>query len=563
MYTRAMGYGCPDNAGGLCDSTYNGLFNQLYMAARQFQRYTAGVSGGYRAGIANNIQYNPDPDCGSTRVVIENQATANLYNYTPYQPNAAALAAGYGTGDGCSAYGNRNFWLHFTDWFGSTQTVGRDVDAPVGALDEVRTGVSTITVRGWTFDPNAPTQSIDVHVYVDGRFSTRMPANKPRPDVAAAFQGVGPATGYHGTVAAPPGQHTVCVYSVNTGRGYTNPLRGCRTVTVKAYVPKVPFGAQDSVAVSAHTVSVRGWVVDPDVPRSPVRVHMYVDGRWSGAVTADVARTDVALAYPSATANHGYEWSGTLPAGRHEVCAHAINLGAGTVNPRVGCRTVTLGGPPTGQLEDVTVAPGEVRIEGWAVDPDTVDPIRVQVYVDGAYHSSPLANGDRPDIAAARPGSGAAHGLDVTLPLASGERNVCLVAKNVLSGRPSHVPLGCRTVTVPATQFVPIGNLDSATVSGTTVTATGWALDQDSPTAALRVHVYVDGKSTTAWKIWADRGRADIELQYPEAGADHGFQLDLDLSSLPRGDHQVCAWAINILGGSSNTKLPCRTVRTS
>ena len=54
-------------------------------------------------------------------VYIQNQATAGLYNYTPYRPNQAALDAGYGTGDSCSAYGNRNFWLYFTDWFGSTQ----------------------------------------------------------------------------------------------------------------------------------------------------------------------------------------------------------------------------------------------------------------------------------------------------------------------------------------------------------------------------------------------------------------------------------------------------------
>src|SRR5699024_261440 len=42
----------------------------------------------------------------------------------PYQPNRAALNAGYGTGDGCSAYGNRNFYNYFTDWFGSTQGGG-------------------------------------------------------------------------------------------------------------------------------------------------------------------------------------------------------------------------------------------------------------------------------------------------------------------------------------------------------------------------------------------------------------------------------------------------------
>ncbi len=59
--------------------------------------------------------------CGSSPVYIQNQATANLYYYTPYQPNAAAIRAGYGEGDGCSSYGNRNFYQYFTDWFGSSQ----------------------------------------------------------------------------------------------------------------------------------------------------------------------------------------------------------------------------------------------------------------------------------------------------------------------------------------------------------------------------------------------------------------------------------------------------------
>src|SRR4029078_10459572 len=38
----------------------------------------------------------------------------------PYQPTAAALAAYPGTGDSCSAYGNRNFFYLFRKYFGST-----------------------------------------------------------------------------------------------------------------------------------------------------------------------------------------------------------------------------------------------------------------------------------------------------------------------------------------------------------------------------------------------------------------------------------------------------------
>ncbi|MCU1527632.1 MAG: hypothetical protein JWP75_1395 [Frondihabitans sp.] len=116
-YTIAMGFGCPDTSA--CDTTYYGFFNQVYSAAHQFQVYAKNPTYfRYRAGFNNVIQYSPDTSCGSKTVYIENQATASLYNYTPYTPNAAALAAGYGSAP-CGAYGNRNFYLYFSDWFGS------------------------------------------------------------------------------------------------------------------------------------------------------------------------------------------------------------------------------------------------------------------------------------------------------------------------------------------------------------------------------------------------------------------------------------------------------------
>lgn len=116
-YQIAMGFGCPDNAP--CVEEYYGFQNQIYRAARQFQVYEANPTRyGYQAGRSNYIQYNPNAACGGTNVTIENQATAALYIYTPYQPNQAAINAGYGTGDSCSSYGNRNFWRYFRDWFG-------------------------------------------------------------------------------------------------------------------------------------------------------------------------------------------------------------------------------------------------------------------------------------------------------------------------------------------------------------------------------------------------------------------------------------------------------------
>ena len=127
-YRAATGYGCPDTAP--CDSQYYGFYNQISNAAHQFRNYAASPNSfNYLPAANNNIAYNPNGACGGSNVFISNQVTASLYNYTPYQPNAAALANLYGTGDGCSAYGNRNFWRVFNDWFGSS--AGPPISGPI------------------------------------------------------------------------------------------------------------------------------------------------------------------------------------------------------------------------------------------------------------------------------------------------------------------------------------------------------------------------------------------------------------------------------------------------
>jgi hypothetical protein len=130
IYRKATGLGCPDTAA--CDPTKYGLFNQLYGVAYWLVRYTTppGTTGSgwtaynwFPVGKPNGVLYNPSAACGAKTITIANKATASLYYYTPYQPNAASLAAGWGIGNSCSSYGNRNFYLYFTTWFGSTHYV--------------------------------------------------------------------------------------------------------------------------------------------------------------------------------------------------------------------------------------------------------------------------------------------------------------------------------------------------------------------------------------------------------------------------------------------------------
>ena len=122
MYRAAMGFGCPDSDPAICGKVHSGLFNQLYKAAGQLQWYgdPRGSFTYMKVGRTSNVRYHPNASCGTKPVLIKSVATTALYYYTPYTPNTAALKNLYGTGDSCSAYGNRNFWRFYTDWFGST-----------------------------------------------------------------------------------------------------------------------------------------------------------------------------------------------------------------------------------------------------------------------------------------------------------------------------------------------------------------------------------------------------------------------------------------------------------
>jgi len=139
MYRAATGYACPDSNPSICGkgSQVTGLFNQLYKAAGQLQWYGDPNSSFTYLKVGTNITIHYHPNkclasdangnctsskdvCGTKSFPLKSQATANLYYYTPYVPNASALDNLYGSGDSCSAYGNRNFWRFYSDWFGST-----------------------------------------------------------------------------------------------------------------------------------------------------------------------------------------------------------------------------------------------------------------------------------------------------------------------------------------------------------------------------------------------------------------------------------------------------------
>ncbi|WP_349899493.1 cell wall-binding repeat-containing protein [Parafrigoribacterium soli] len=228
---RAMGYACPDTAP--CATNSLGFGNQVYMGALQLNTYKA-AKFGKQPGLQTILTAPPWRDssgvwhsCPSKTFVVANYATAALYNYTPYTPDDATLANLSGLAPPCGAYGNRNFWVYYSNWFGSPN------GDPTGALQSVTASNNRVTVSGWAVDPDVPTWAVDVRVRGAGwSYVLRGPQTSGNsPDSEAGIAGSGTNHGFASTLFASVGTQSVCVDALNHGLGSDVTL-GCSTVTV-------------------------------------------------------------------------------------------------------------------------------------------------------------------------------------------------------------------------------------------------------------------------------------------------------------------------------------------
>jgi len=171
-------------------------------------------------------------------------------------------------------------------------------------------------------------------VYVDGVLATGTRADRTRDDVGRAYPDYGSSHGFTATIAVGGGQHVVCAYAIDATDD-PNALVGCRPFEMRT---GDPFGALDVVRASGAGIVVEGWAIDPDA-RTPIAVHLYVDGRLVRGATADRARGDVRAVFPQYPADHGYDITLVLSEGPHVVCVYGINEGPG-VNALLGCRSI-------------------------------------------------------------------------------------------------------------------------------------------------------------------------------------------------------------------------------
>ena len=230
----------------------------------------------------------------------------------------------------------------------------------------------------------------------------------------------------------------------------------------------------------------------------------------------------------------------------------------GQLRDMIGARLSAVPGSPTGNAETISVTGDRLDVAGWAYDPDVpTAPIDVGFSVDGEWVVSMRANLNRPDVGAAFPAAGPAHGFRGQSRLSPGRHTVCVVFGNAgaTGANTWHTCKIVTTTNVEAT-YNPLGNAEVFTLDGRFVSVTGWSVDPDALTSALEVHVHIDGQYAGSFPSGAPRD--DIAAQYPGAGRYHGWYWR-GAAPTP-GPHQVCIYAINRNRGTQDPQMGCSTL---
>ena len=281
---------------------------------------------------------------------------------------------------------------------------------PIGNLDSVEGGEGYIKIRGWAFDPDDPSLSIKVHVYIGGSPENNrvgeikeIKANVVRTDVDAQY-GCGKNHGFEATIATNMrANQRINVYAINIGQKDNTEYDGNVGIGygyafIAEYVQHSPIGNIDTIEAMDGTVTVQGWAFDPDDHSKTLDIHVYIGGNAVNRgdnevhiIEADTSRPDVDKVYGCGQ-NHGFaDTIQTSLRGQKEVHIYAINvaganetgfdghsdMGGGVVN-------ISNDRNPVGQLNYAVGGKGSVTVKGWAFDSDDLSqPIDIHVYIGG------------------------------------------------------------------------------------------------------------------------------------------------------------------------------------
>jgi hypothetical protein len=394
---------------------------------------------------------------------------------------------------------------------------------PFGHLDNVIPRAGGVLVTGWVIDPDT-TRPILISIQTELGWQGPHLANRSRPDVGSVHREYGDRHGFEVVVPLAPGPHMVCVWAEDVAGGTAIQL-GCRNVSLG-----VPFGSVDRIVRVPDGIAISGWVIDSDAAQGPVPYWVNVSGAWYGPFDANGRRPDVGQIHAWAGDRHGFDRTVPLPAvGTVSVCVHVLDVGAGVpATPALGCKDLAISNTVAGWVDVAGAGAGDVKVSGWAFDPDANDAVGILVTVDDQVYGPFAADLFRPDVAAVW-GVGDRHGFDVRVPLpADGYGVVCVYGNNLGPGA-GPVLFGCYEV-VP----LPAGSGEGRRVVYHNLGQRLWLVGEDGYT--VRTYAisgrYLDPAPGTLHRIYgkfryADAGHDGITMEYFVAfnptGLGYGF----------------------------------------
>lgn len=315
-----------------------------------------------------------------------------------------------------------------------------------------------------------------------------------------------------------------------------------------------PQGALDSVRSGVGAVTVSGWVTtDPTSSTTKVRI-------TAGSRSTDlVASTAHASGTAAAGGRAAVGFSGTvtgIPPGAVKVCLNAIRSTGANQRTELNCKFVVVEDPdgrtPVGRVTTITPSPGRIALKGWALDPMSAAAAPYRIYVDGSLRASGVASLQAPGLPTAYSSTvGDRHGFDVSVVgIEAGWRELCVAVQSNQNGAFTNVACSYPLVSAHS----PIGALEMArSTKPRTVDVAGWAIDFEKRTG-IYTRIQVGSRS---YMIGANKPHAVVNARYPEYGSLHGFASTLTADP---GDQRVCAYGVNV-GGGSDTLLGCKVVK--
>lgn len=519
------------------------------------------------------LVYNGAGGAGVAGSNLQSGASAGpVSNSTPTSGGAAyAGGAGKGGNGASSGNGENGGTGRVTIEVVAVSGSGSADLAPVGFID----GASCSVIGGWSFDPNASSTSIMVHIYADspagsGTFVGAVLAADPRTDVNNA-NGI---SGNHAFSFATPsslkdGQtHKIYAYGINTDSSGQNGSLPSSASGNPAYAtlgpctsvpPVVPVNLAPSTptitgtSTGSITTSYSFSVISTD-PEGDV-VDFAVD--WNDDGTIDAYSGTVASGQAATISNPANTWTTagakTFRVFARDMWSHVSSGKDFTIILSTDSGTSVNSGPNLAPIMAPTtgVVGTSYDFGASAVDPQGDD----LAYGFDWNQSGTFTHGATVDSAVAQ---NTAHTF-----ASPGIYTVTAVAKDIF-GAVSNVQTHTITITAaPVTDNTAVGELDSASCSA----FVGWSYDPDQSSVSNSVSFYADGPMGTGTHLGTIPTsvlRPDVNMNEGVQG-DHGFSFPTPSTLKDGQTHQIYAYGlstadsglVNILGQAPMSITGC------